>query len=160
MGATGEVDDERGGRLLGDPGAEFPRPAAEDGEELRLGLGTPGAGEKRGAHGVRIAQGLAPREPRRTGGRRERGEDLHAAPVVHHGQGRAEGVTLEAQEPLGAQTREPEREDTAVGHRRWQPKYSTYVLISGGSAGSRVIMHFPSEGLRCGTLLSFGFNVS
>ncbi len=143
MGAAREVDDEGRGRLLGHPGRELARPAAQRRQERRLGQRIRGAREKRGAHRLRVAQGLAAGQPLRLGLGRERGEHLRVPALGHDGEGALAPPALDAERAFGREAREPEGEDPAVGHRPWQRQMFTicsnlaaaWGRVESGSAG-------------------------
>ena len=59
MRAAGQVDHQAGGGLFGHPGGELAGPAAQRGQEGRLGQRIGGAGDQGGAHRGGIAQRLA-----------------------------------------------------------------------------------------------------
>ena len=86
MRASGEVDDEPRGRLLRHPGRELARPAAQRREEGRFGQRVRRPGEERGAHRLRVAERLAPRQPLRLGLGGEGGEHLHVPAFGHDGE--------------------------------------------------------------------------
>ncbi len=111
MRAAGQVDHQSLRRLLGHPGAELARPAAERGEKGGLARRVGRPRHEVGAERRRLAQRLAAVEAAHLGRRGERGDEAQVARLRHHGKRGLGERGLQPQGSLGSEAGEPQRQD-------------------------------------------------